>query len=548
MGFARRTISPSGMVRIRIQWPRVGIAFLLLGMLGWIGKSVAFYYFFKEVREFEEVTFIDMLAFPLNRGAVRIHQGDYQIEQGKLALEREDYRRALGLLRDGVARSPENIFGRQLLAQIYAGWRPELAVDIMVEGAQYGIGDEQYIQLLCLLLLNAKEDIRILELTEELLAQDIIDDVRQILLVSRLQAAIHRGEFALVKDLFETTNLKSTLDGIILGTRAYQRTGRHQIAADVLVSIIKNFPQGEIDVIYSQLVSVYKEMEAYDKAREAALELVIRNPMEWRQRIILIDILSASNLEERREKEISSMLQQHRNDEQAMIALAQLSAEYGNIRAASRLYEIALENGYALSLFSLTLAEAFINANEFQQAIDLCNELVQEDPTWLINAESSFNAIRSLAYYNLQNTELGDLYLKNFLETRQSRATQFFQAAKSFRKFGLDEAALRILREGFNRDDGDERILLALVEVEMAVGDQTDLHKHVSRLLELRRPEYSRLEGIYKGLKSDRFLFTQDRLGLLGNLENILGEKATFTWEIWERLTPKNAEDKNSEA
>ena len=535
MGFATRTVSASGLVRIRIRWPRVGGFLLGLSLLAWIGKSVAFYYFFKEFREFEDVKFVEMVAFPLNRESVRINQGNYQVEQGKLALEREDYRRALGLLRDGVARSPKNIEGRQLLAQIYAGWRPELAVDIMVEGAEYGLEDTTYTQLLCMLLLNRKEDLLLLELTEGLLSMNPADDVRQLLEVSRLQAALHRGDYHLVRHLFETTNLKSTLDGVLLGTRAYQRTGRQQTAANVLVSIIKNFPAAQIDPIYSQLVSIYKEMKEYDKAREAALELVIRNPLEWRQRIILIDILSASKMETRRDREINAMLQQHRNEEQAMTAMAQLAAEYGDVRAASRLYEIALENGYTLSLFSLTLAEALINDRQFQKAIDLCNELVREDPSWLLNAESSFNAIRSLAYYNLGNRELADLYLKNFLDSQQSRPIQFYQAAKSFRKFGLDEAALKILQEGYKRDDQDERILLSLIEVEMAVGAQNALTAHLNRLFELRRPEYAPLEAIHRDLQSDRFLFTKGRQDLLDSLAAILAERDAFTWEIWEQ-------------
>jgi hypothetical protein len=541
MGFANRTISPSGMVRIRIRWPRVGGFLLIMGVLAWLGKSVALYYFFKEFREFEDVRFSEMLAFPLNRATVRINQGNYQIEQGQLALEREDYRRALGLLRDGVARSPSNILGRQLLAQIYAGWRPELAVDIMVEGAEFGFTDKNYTQLLCMLLLSRKEDLTLLELSEALLLQNPPPETRQILEVSRLQAAINRGDFGLVKELFETTNLKSTLDGVLLGTRAYQRTGRQQTAANVLVSIIKRFPTAEIDVIYSQLVSIYKEMQEYDKAREAALELVIRNPLEWRQRVVLIDILSASKMEERRDREINAMLQQHRNDEPAMTALAQLAAEYGDVRAASRLYEIALENGYTLSLFSLTLAEALINDRQFQRAIDLCNELVREDPAWLLNAESSFNAIRSLAYYNLGNRELGDLYLKNFLDSQQSRPIQFYQAAKSFRKFELNEAALKILQEGYKRDDQDERILLALVQVEMAVGAQNALNAHLRRLFELRRPEYTYLEAIHRELQSDRFLFTEGRQELLQSLADILAEKETFTWEIWEKNSSEDA-------
>lgn len=280
----------------------------------------------------------------------------------------------------------------------------------------------------------------------------------------------------------------------------------------------------------------------YDRAREAALELVIRNPMEWRPRILLIDILSASDRTARRDREIESMLQQHRNDEQAMTTLAQLCAEYGNVRAASRLYEIALENGYSLSLFSLTLAEAYVNNGQYERAIDLCNELVREDPSWLLNAESSFNAIRSLAYFNSGDPELGGLYLKNFLDSRRTNVNQLYQAARSFRKYEFDQEALQILENAYSRDDNNERVLSMLIDVEMDLGVYFSIDEHLNRLFELRRPDYELIESIHHRLQSDRFLFTEDRVGLLRKLEDILAERERMDWDIWERQPAEVAE------
>lgn len=542
LGFATRELSSRGSVRIRIRWGRVVLLLLVLGLFMWGAKSFALYYFFKNMRDFEDVSFVDMIVFPMNRGNVRIQQGDYQIEQAKNALEREDYRRAYALLREGVARSPANLEGRMLLAQIYAGWRPDLAAELLVGGIEHGLEDPDYVRLMSMLLLNQKEDQQILDLTASLLEEDPPDEIAQILNVSRLQAAMYLGDYGIAREIFESTNLESTMDGVLLGTRLYMRTDQPETATEVLLSVINSLPKAELDPIYNQLVAVFKERGMYDRAREAALELVIRNPMEWRPRILLIDILSASDRTARRDREIESMLQQHRNDEQAMTTLAQLCAEYGNVRAASRLYEIALENGYSLSLFSLTLAEAYVNNGQYERAIDLCNELVREDPSWLLNAESSFNAIRSLAYFNSGDPELGGLYLKNFLDSRRTNVNQLYQAARSFRKYEFDQEALQILENAYSRDDNNERVLSMLIDVEMDLGVYFSIDEHLNRLFELRRPDYELIESIHQRLQSDRFLFTEDRVGLLRKLEDILAERERMDWDIWERQPAEVAE------
>lgn len=543
LGFATRELTNRGSVRIRIRWGRVAVLFLFLGLFGWLAKSMALVYFFKNIRGFEDVAFMDMVIFPANRANVRIQQGNYQIETAQEALEREDYRRAFSLLREGVARAPENLQGRMLLAQIYAGWRPELAVELLIEGAEYGVGDREYMRMLSLLMLNQNRDRELIELTEELLELAGDDDIRQVLHVTQLQAAINIGRFDIVRNIFETTDLEQTMDGIILGTKLYMRVGKEELAADILLSVIRSLQGEEIDPVYNQLVRVFKKMEAYERAREAALEMVIRNPLEWQQRIVLIDVLSASEQKERRDREIEALLQQHRNDEQAMTALAQLCAEYGNTRAASRLYEIALENGYSLSLFSLTLAETYINAGESGKAIELCNELVREDPSWLLTAESSFNAIRSLAYFTSGDEELGKLYLGNFLEAARTTVPQLYQAAMGFRKYGFDEEAMSILENAYTRDSDNESILAALVDVEMELGIFFSIDEHLKHLFTLRRPAYETMESIHRRLQSDRFLFTEDRVAILSQLEDILNERQQVDWDIWQRIQPEDAEE-----
>ncbi len=534
-GFATRELQSSKRVRIRIRWGRVFAALVIMGVGLWFTKSWGLYYFFKQVREFEDVSFVDMILFPANRGSVRIEQGNYQVEQGKLALEREDYRRAYGLLREGVARSPDNIEGRQLLARIYSGWRPDLAAVLLVEGIEAGKADPDYVRMMSMLLLGQKQDDTILKLSEQLLSDDTLSpEVRQIVSVSRLQSAMMTGQFDLVRKLFEESDLEQTLDGVILGTQLYARTGQQEMAVRILLSALGSIPEDKSKPLLNQLIATYKLKGDYEKAREIALNMVIKEPLEWRPRVQLIDILSASDKVERRDREIEALLKEHRNDEQAMVALAQLCADYGNVSAAARLYEIALENGYSLSLFSLTLAEAYTQAGEHQMAIDLCNELVREDPEWILTAEGSFNAIRSLAYYGAEDTELGNLYLRNFIGSKRTNANQLYQAARRFRDAGLSAQAMEVLKEAYARDPKNELVLTQLIDVEIDLGIFFSINDHLDALFKLRRPQYAQLESIYDRFQSDRFLFTQDRTRLLSELRSIIDEQSWMNYDIWQ--------------
>jgi tetratricopeptide (TPR) repeat protein len=540
LGFARREVTSRGTLKLKLNFGRIAVFMGAMAVLLWMGKSVALYYFFKNVRNFEVITFSETFMFPFNRAAIRIAQGDYQVEQAQAAIEREDYRRAFMLLREGVTRSPGNMEGRELLAQIYVGWRPDLAVDLMIEGMELGDLSDDYLRLMLSLLLQEREDERLLELTDQLMNDPKFASVSpSVVRAFRLQSALLRGRFEILESAYEGLEAaERSLDDVLIAAQYYRKIGDAPRAVSLLAAVLNAQGQEPSPQIYEQLIDTLKEGEELARAREVALEYSIRNPLEWRPRMKLIDLLSASNMEARRDREIRSLLQEHRNDEQAMTALAEVAASYGNVWAASRLYELALENGFNLGVFSLTLAEAMIEAGEFQQAIELCNELAQEDPTWLINAQSSFNAIRSLAYFGAGNMDLGQLYLNNFVSSRGSSVQQMFQAAQSFRDNGFPEMSMRILEEAHARDNRNERVLAKLVEVEMEVGAFFSVAEHLNLLFELRRPDYELLEQVHEQLQGDRFLYTQGRSELLAQLTLLLAETDPIDLGFWGNPEP----------
>jgi len=534
LGFATREPTNRGTVKIRIRWDKVALLLLFLGIFSWMGKSLALYYFFKDVRRFEEVSFMDMVVFPMNRSGVRVQQGNYQIEQAKSALEREDYRRAFGLLREGLVRAPANTEGRILLAQLYSGWRPDLAIEVLENGLDDGKDNSEFVQLLFALLLANKEDNSVLEISEGLLSESLPEEIIRTARVARLQSAMLRGRFDITKEVFSESDVENSLDGVLIGTQLYQRSGRADTARNVLEAIIDSKPKGDLGPLYFQLVNILRDEGLEDLAREMALEYVIHDPLTWRPRVLLIDVLFSNDLLERRDQEIEALMLQHRGNEQAMAALAQVCGQHGNVRAATKLYEVALENGFNLGKFILILVEANIRDGQYDKAIGLCNELAREDPGWLVTEESTFNAIRSLAYYMSGDSELGSLYLRDFLESRRIGESTLYQAAFSMNQYGFPEQALLILERAYAVNPRNESVLSLMISVEMDLGAYFSISEHLTSLFAQRRPEYTLMEDIHKRLQSDRFLFTENRGYLLQQLREIIAEQEAMDWDIWE--------------
>ena len=525
LGFAEKHRTQRGTIRLRLRWSRLAAAFLILAVTGWMGKSTAFYYFFKEYRNFDEVSFVDMLAFPFNRSSVRVAQGNYQIEQAVEAIEREEFRRAMSLLQNGVSRAPANLEGRKLLISMYSGWRPDHALQLLENGLQYGRNDPEYIRSYSSALLRGKWDDKLLALTEDLLADDSLDSsIHHIAAISRMQSSIFRGQFHEVERIYRQHELFRTMDGILLATDVMTRLDHKERSIQLLEAIIRQFPDENLDAVFRRLIIAYREAELPRQAREKAIEYVIRNPLRWEPRILLIETLDEGGFEDRFIREVDSIMREYRNEESAMAALGQFAANKGKVRIANRLYELALENNFNLGIFSLLLIESHVKAGRFEEAIGFCNELIRENPPWMSNLESVFNGIRALAYYGSGNTELGNLYLRDFRTSRRASPAQFVQAADAFEKLNLPQPALTLLEEAARRDPDSEQTLSRYIALKMSLGDSYQLTRMLDDLLKMRRPAYSMIQSIYDNLNSDRFIFTAERPRLIRELNKVLEE------------------------
>lgn len=523
LGFGERFLTERGTVRTRLLWGRISVLLLVLFSGAWLAKSVGLYFFFKNVRNFEDVTFVSMIGYPFNRGEVRRNQGDYQVEQAFIAVEEGDFRRALSLAQQGVARSPGNQRGRMLLIDIYVGWQPHLALQLLESGFQYFEGDIDYLRRYAQMLLFLREDQSLLELAARVLpAQPVINDYNKLLAVAAMRAAINVGQYQLAQQLFNDYKLDDTSEGVILASELLARVDRKPEAIALLGEFAMRFQTSDIDGVLAALARLHREKGQFEQAVDIGLTRSLRRPLDWQPRLDLLVTYQQMGATGRINRELEALSNQFRRDERALTAIGQIATDLGDIEAARRIYEIALENNFSTAVFGMLFIEAHITAHRFTEAIAFFDELMRENPSWIRDFEAVFNSMRALAYHGVGNRELGDFYVRETLQSRRINPVTMLSVGQRFVRMGMPEQGRLLMMEAFRREPLNEQLLARIIELNLDLGESRTMTGDVETLLELRRTSYDLKRRLLTELGSDRFIFTDQREQLVDRLQDVL--------------------------
>jgi len=527
LGFAEKRRTPRGTERVHLRWGRLALLLVASVVFAWGAKTVALLYFYKEIRDFEEITWQDTFAWPSNRTAVRAAQGDYQVREGLARLEAGEFRSAYTLLQEGVARSPENVEGRMTLARINLSFRPDFARTILQQGLENARDNLDYIRLYAQTLFLLRDDASVVAAVEDLLpAEPERNERNTVLALAGMRASLNVGNFQLFRTLYEDYALSQNIEGIILMAEAKRRLGDLDGAIALLESFVQRFGDNQqSDPVLQRLADLLLQAEAETRAVEIGLQRVLNSPLQWQPRLSLLRIYEATGREDRIAVETEAIIRQFRTEEQAMASLAQIATDMADVQLSRRLYEVALENGYSLAVFGLLFIESHLTSESFAEAIELCNELSAERPEWLVQYEGVFNSMRAIAYYGINDRELGALYLADFLAAESTTVPLLLSVADRFRQTGQLREAQRILQRAWEEEDNNVNVLTRLLDVDLTLGDSRELAENIRELLELQRTSYELIARLSDELAGDRFVFTANRKGLLAQLNGLLAER-----------------------
>lgn len=529
LGYVVQKKGLDGRMEISVRWGRLFGTFVILAVLGWFSMAGALYLHFKYNKEFDEVSYTKMLTLlPFGLDAHRVEMGNYHIKRGLEEIKEGNYRDALRLLRLGVARAPANLEGRRVLAEFYeiALKRHDIAADQLLKGiSQGGIEDIDYLKQTLRVLLRYQMDEKIQNLADKYLPKEPeLTDINRTLAFGAANANYLRGNYDRADDYLISYQLLESLEGVLLSAQISWDRGNKIAAITKMEESIRRFPNSE--PLLMQLSRYHRELDQIDEARRYAILRNVSDPLSAAPRLELLYIYNKSGDTEREQRETQRMLQQFRDDETALQALANFAADTGNIDLARRTYEEALENEFNIDAFALLLIEAHLVDKDYQGALDFSEELLKERPDWLTKRWAIFNSLRAVASYGINRPDLGEIYLQDFIDENSNQPQTYLAVARRFTNIDRHQQARKVLMIAYQKTPTNQKVLSELIRAELVLGNTENLNRLLSRLLQMRRPQMDLLLDAYHKLGSDRFIFTPDRESLLLQLSAILREKS----------------------
>lgn len=529
LGFAAQSKGADGRISIRFRWARLFATFLALALVGWLSLGGALYFYFKYNKEFEDVSYVKMLTLlPFGMEEHEKEMGDYHVEKGLKRMRAGNYRDGFRLLRIGVARSPGNLEGRQAMSEFYefAVKQPDIAAQQLVEGLEKGgLEDLEYLEQTLRVLLRHQMDKEIQKIADKHLPEKPeLTDRNRVLAFGAANANYLRGNFDRAENYLIDYSLIESLEGLLLSSQISWERGEKIAAVSKMEASLNKFPKS--GPLLLQLSRYNRELGNLDDARRYAILRNVSDPLSAAPRLELLYIYNKTGNEASEKRETQRMLKQFRDDEPALQALANFAGETGNIDLARRTYEEALENEFAIDAFALLLIEAHLSSDDYEGALYFAEELLKEKPKWLSDRWATFNSLRAVASYGVNQADLGEIYLQDFLDEKNNQPGTFLAVARYFAEIKRYPQARKVLLTAYQANPSNQKVLTGLIRTELQLGYTENLNRLLPRLLQMRRPQEELLVEAYRKLGSDHFIFTPNRESLLLELNAILRRKS----------------------
>lgn len=528
LGFAYRTRGPKGRWTVKFRWGRILITLGILTVLGYASVASLLYAFFKYKKNYDEAGYWQMYAFPFRMQAHFRDMGEYQIQKAKAILKdpelepQKKFRGAYQSLRAGVLNSPSNLEGRRMLAEmiIFVVKNQDMGMKVLQQGIPYAYDDFTYLQFYLRVLFNFKKDAEIVELADRILATEPDDKIEMLLAIAAATALQKRGNFDRAEDYIETHAIDRELEGMLLSAQISWERGQKRAAIDKLNSSIAKFTNKES--IYARLSQYYRDLGEFDNARATTVNRIANAPLSIAPKIDLLHILRSTGKEARADREAETILEQFKTSESSLLSLANYAAEFGLISLFQNIYNHALEANYDIAPFALMLIETYIKNENFDEAVNFSEKLIEESPEWLDQNWAIFNSLRSIAHFGQGNKDLSAIYLNQFLKEANVRVESLMAVSKAFQQLGAKSEARSVLLQAYSDNPDNQAALSSLIRLDIELGNSENLGNYLKQLLKMRRPSVDILDEAYRKLSSDRFIFTQDRDALLIELNAIL--------------------------
>jgi hypothetical protein len=463
------------------------------------------------VQHVDRASFADV-ALPSRWNYYRVARGNQNVAAAEKLAVAGRRLEALMLIRAGVARAPQNRDGRLLLAQLLVeARRPEVARQVLLEGVEIHHADPAYLRPLFSFLLQNQRDATVIVLARKYLSQSSTPgEPERLIALAAATASFFRGNYDTAEDfLHAVPALVASRDGRLLAAKIENDRGYRDLALLRLRELANEFPHDT--EIHTELVANLDRLGFADEVRRVALAFQISHPALPGPRLELIRAYRHAGELDRAAREAEAFLRDFAADCPALLALADLAANAGDVPLARRLREHAVAHEIPWEAHAILAVEAIVVSRDFHGAIAAGQSLLQENPGWAKSYQPVVNSLLAIAHFGLGDTDPARLLLTNYLNQTYLRAENLLAIAQRLVDVDAAEHARLTLARAIVVDPLNQAALTRLVELDLNLNRIDELPAHLSRLLTMRRPSPDILRVAQHKLGSDLFLFSQER-------------------------------------
>lgn len=539
LGFAAQKRQPDGRWMLVLRWKRILLTLLLLFVFGYAFAATGVYLLLRYQKGYDQVSYWKTYLLPFRMAEHRREMGDYQITEAFRYFEERKLRECLQMLQFGVARSPKNLAGRQLLATFYLQifQQPDDGMKILKDGIDYASNNQVYLNTYLTFLNKYMKDLEVLEVTQKELDKNPTDPaIVKTLVLHRAQALALLVRYDEMEDLLKKYGLTQTQEGTLLMATVLWTRDRRQDAIDLMREAIDNAPAQTRAPLYAALTRYLREDGQLDEARRVASRWMLNNSMDIQPRIEYLHLLHAEGDYDYERQYANATLELFNTEQNALLLLANYATSSGNNDLVRRIYERAVENEFDVAPFTLLLIESYVSSGDYPGAIVFIEEIDNEKPVWLDRHKPLFDSLRAVAYYGNGDNDMSALYLSQFLASKSLRVENLLAIADRMEKLGGQTQSRAILLQAYANNPENQIVLTRLTSLDLKLGISENLSDHLFALMKMRRPSPKLLIESYRNLGSDRFLFVKDREKLINAILETI-EKSPKSKTIYESLS-----------
>ena len=528
-GFAYRYRTPNGKWVLKFRFLKICAFMLSILLLLWMMKTAFIFGFYKYKRDYDDMSFSKAFAFPANRMETTVAVGEYNIKKAKELYDAKEYRECFQTLMTGVMRAPKNLEGRMMLARFLIAYdRGDEALVILKAGLPYAYEDLTYMRTYTQLLLARMDDEALIQACRSILdVNPESKEVKAYLAMALATVYSMHGQYDKSEEYIKKYDLHKTTPGILRLSKNLWEQGLRDEAVEIIATNINNMK--DLDPVYALLSNYYILLADYEKVRLYSNLRMLEKPMSIAPRIDYLRAMDRDGEKENALEELYKLYEINRNDESAMLAIANYATETAQLELMRRIYDTAILNGFeSISQFCMMLLETFISCEKYQEAVDFSEAIIAEKPDWLNRTQDIFMCLRAVAYYAIGNYNMAEVLVNDVIKRKTVNPRNMVATARRFALLGENSMAHKMFVAAVQKDPKHQYALVRLIQFEIDSGNSSDLSKYIMRLINLRRPPRDMILRARNALVSDRFIYTEDREKVISAIDAIFDiEKAS---------------------